>query len=106
MSTLKINLNEVAIKATSSKMSKVFRKSLEKLPLKIQSLVAYKYNRWRTETSSLNFERKYTNVFAVDINGRIHAICTINGNEVFWEWIGDYESYIHWLHLHRYDKKV
>ena len=94
-------LNESAVKASKSLLSKNFRSQLEKLPPNIQQITSQKYLRWRADYRTLNFENKFKNIFAIEVTRLIHAICEVNGSTVYWLWIGKYDQYATQLNVIR-----
>jgi len=86
-------ITEAIVLAAHSYLNKEFRKGFKNLPPQIQDIATKKYKRWRADHRTLNFEPKFSNIFAVEITRSVHAICEIIGRDVYWFWVGNYEEY-------------
>ena len=98
---LSMLLNEIIIQPANSLLNKGFRKQLESLPPQIQQIAKEKYLRWRKDYRTLNFERKFKDIYVIEITHNIHAICQITNNIVYWFWVGKYDEYYAYLNALR-----
>ena len=94
-------LKEAIVNASKSTVAPEFRKRLKKLSPQVQAATQVKYFRWRKDYHTLNFEPKFSNIYAVEVNNDIHALAEITGTVVRWTWIGNYKDYTHRLDLLR-----
>jgi hypothetical protein len=100
------NLPSVNSINIQSLVSQTFKKKLKKLPLDVQQKVKEKYFQWRNNPLSVRFERKFSNIYAVEVTRYIHAICIIDNKKILWIWVGNYTEYSRILNDLRAMKKL
>lgn len=80
-----------------SSITKAFRKHLSQLPQEVREQASKAYNLWRSDIyhPSLQFKQvtKRQPIYSVRIGLNYRALGLIEGEQIYWFWIGSHAEY-------------
>jgi len=96
---------EATITPILSVIESTFGVDFSRLPPDVKVACHVKYQRWRKNPGSLNFEPKFANWYAVEITRDHHAVCQVEGlptaATVYWRRVMSYNDYRNYLDSRR-----
>jgi mRNA-degrading endonuclease RelE of RelBE toxin-antitoxin system len=90
------------LRFVKSRRTKKFNKDFEGLPLAIQKKAEKAYRKWKNNPYDRSLQFKpmpgiASNAYSVKIDDDYRAIGYLNGDTIFWDFIGSHADYNHYF---------